>query len=483
MILFQIDNFNLFYHIKDLKVAYKEDLQTFSIDSSFYEGDYRTYKNRGKKTVLTVKGFTSSQHLLHSLRSISEFDEGRGDIKVFFIEKYKEFSAEYQTLSDSNLERNKYRIYFNYAYIDIVAINPIYNANELIEYEVNFEISLLYTNNYEITFSTNAYYIDEEYIKSQPMNYYDELTFYNNNQNYDSFLRGINQDKYKLSTRNNNLNKWFEDLTCCKCVNNDYILFIDNFIKPFANGNLSTSRGIISKNALGDIFSFSLNNGNFIQLYLENPNTPIQNGNNSLITPLQAADIAIYKWQMRRLNLITNTWTTNAIIQIWRKESNQIEFLNYTLPVFDTLNQAISISIQSRTQVNSSFRIICKSQYLLDNLYGLIIHTHTQKLYGFLLPKQNQIESLNGFYWENDSQNLVDMESYILNGEIEVWNDSKLGYQEWFRLSPRYKNSIYETKGQDFLAIENIYPNANQTLPNGQVLFFQIYSLNENKLF
>jgi hypothetical protein len=482
MILFQIDNFNLFHYIKDLKVAIKEDLQTSSVDSSYYEGDYRSSKNRNKKITLSVNGYTKSQHFLHSLRAMSEYDESRGDIKAFWIEKYDEFNQDYNTLSDTELEKKKYRLSFNYVYIDIIAENPIYLNNQELRYLVNFEISLVYPNAYDISNSSNAFYVTEESRRNTEINIYDSNVIYDSGYTYDNFLQSLLPDTNRINAKNANLEIWFKDLTCCSCNDNNLIFFVDNVIKPFGSQNYTTSQGVISRNILSESFDNTKETTNYLQTYLANPQSQLQLNLNNLSTPFKANLDPTTPLVIRNIEVTTNTWSTNSIIQIWRKSLSNLSSLSGTKPVFDASGQSITITIQNSLNYTSSFKVICYSSYLLANLSGLVIHTHTQKLYGFLTPKNNQMTSTK-FFWEQDSVGLVDLESYLLSGDLQVWNESLDGVQEWFRISPRYKKSIYDSKGQDTLTFTVSYNNPNQNLPNGDALVLQIYTLNENKQF
>lgn len=487
MILFQIANFNLFYHLSNYKYSIQEELATFSLDSSYIEGDYRTYKNRNKKVVISISGRVKSQHFIHSLREISENDEGVGDTKCFWFEKYTEINPDYQALlSDSQSSKYQYRLYFGYCYIDIVAINPFKLANHELEYDVKFNISLVYPNTFEITNSNNGFFVTDKLLRGLAINIYDSANLYDGLNLYDNLINGLVIGNSSLQSQADSLDKWYKLLTCCGCDEHNYIQYFDNVIKPFALDNYTNSQGLLSKSVTNNPVDFVSENINFLQIYIGNPFFYLSSVPSSTQTNLEFnRDLINNPYAVGNLKTTTNTWTTNAIIQIFRSSFSNSLIPASGVPIlnlFDTLGQKISIAIKDDSGFVSNLMITCNSIFIRDNLKLLVIHPHNQKIYGSFSNKVAYFSSTT-FSFGDNGINLIDLEDYLLDGQLLAWNNMTTNAQDWFRLSPRYQKSIYQKKGGDSVEFTTTYLGSpNQALPANTAMWLQIYSLNENKL-
>ncbi|MGL5964726.1 MAG: hypothetical protein ACRCZ2_10080 [Fusobacteriaceae bacterium] len=494
MQLFQLDKFNLYYHIQDLSITPIEELATTNIDSLYLSGDKRASKNKTKSLRYQVTGTCKSQKLLHSLIDISENDNGRGDIKCFFGEKYLDTDINYKAIS--TIDESQAKLYFAYCYIDIQSRNQkteVRNDND--EYLVDFIISIQHPSRlFEITNDFNAFFVPESFLKSTLQNRYDSNLLYDAGNLYDTFNKALDNSELGLQNQSKQkMSKYYDELTCCEGSEHIYIQLNDGIIKPFIDDNNYPQCGVISRDILNNKFVFKENENNFLQTYISNPanstsqiqNKYINNVNfgRSLISPTPPANSSPY--YIGNLNIDTNTQTKNAIIQIFREN---FALNTYYQPasnplnpnLFQEINQSIDIKILKGFKTNSHLRITCKSAFIRDNLFLLVIHPHNQKIYGILEPIGVNF-TLNDFSFSTTSF-LVDLEPYLLASEITITNETTNGNQSWFELSPSYKKSFYTNKSVDTIEFSTKFESPTTTFAVNKALFLQVLVYQENKL-
>lgn len=473
MKLIQIHNFNLFYHIKDCKVDINQSLDKYQVNSSYITGDYRTSKNQIKNTVFKITGIIESQHLIHSLQSIQENDEELGLTKCFFIE-------EYEIKDDNHRPKKQFKIHFQYCYIDIVAINQVSGCSDNDYYNVDFELSLKFNQVYDITNSKNTYFVTDTILKDNNLNLYDTFKQYDLGNKYDTFLSSIQTNS--LFNQQNNLNIWQKKITCCDEIEHTYIYHIDTVIRPFIEDNASSRAGLITNYIDNSVFTYDDEKKNFLQVYLSNPYNNLLKISNSVESPISLPRQG-NSATITNLDKSTNTYSTNAIIQIFNANYNlgSDQLLTGNLNnLFTANNQKIRLQIKSDKKEISNLSIQCTSSFILNNLKMLIIHPHRQLIYGVF-------DTITGTFTSNyfdfdDLFKVVNLENYMLQNYIKVQNDNLEGVQNWFRLSPRYTHSIYTKKGSDSIKLSTEFQNSNQQIASNTAIVCQIYSLDENNL-
>jgi hypothetical protein len=489
MILFQIGDINLYKEIKDLKVSLNENQAKFSIDSSYIYGERRAKKTGTKKFSYKVTGLLKSQHVEHYLRALSERDEGRAEIKCFFTEKYTVLDDIYQNKTD----KAKIKFFFAYCYLDIEAINPI-KLGSKIEYDILFNVDIDSDSVYDITYQRNCFLIDtlkSDYIQA---NRYDAGLRYDTGLRYDNFLQNLTNLNQTLS-KYDKLFELYDKLTCCD--ENSYFLltYFDWIIKPFIYDNIYFSSGIINNTINNQNFVFKDEQRNFLQIYLSNPvlsTTSLASSYSNFVNVGSIANNITEKQEflLHYLDLHTNTFTKNGIIQIFRNNFgfdsiNSNGWVPYNAGLngflFEELNQTIKITVKNaKNQINSSLAITCKSTFIKDNLKMLIIHPHRQKVYGFFDAIDVAWNS-NFFFFDTVGFNLIDLEPYLISGDLIIENESYKN-QDWLRFSPTYGSNNYNSNVQDIIQLENRLSNVNQQTASGTAIICQIYSLHENKL-
>jgi hypothetical protein len=477
MLLFQIHNFNLSHHIKNLDVKIKQVQDKFKVDSNYIRGDYRTEKNQISSTTFSIKGLVESQHFIHALQSIQENDGEGGLIKCFFIEKYLNKNENYQ----GNKQPSKsFRFSFQYCYIDIIAINQVdtCRSDGKVFYDVDFEISLKNNTTYDITNSKNSFLVTDTILRTVGINRYDTNLLYDSGLRYDTFLQSIQINS--LFNQKDKLENWEKSLTCCD-QENTYINHIDTVIRPFYYENASSRAGLITNYIDNSSFVFNEEPKNFLQVKISNPyNNLIQNLNSietNILLQRQAVSHTI-----TNLDITSNTYTTNAIIQIFNlgyNSANDQLISGNTNNVFSFLNQKITIQIKNDLGEISNLSIECTSNFILNNLKMLIIHPHRQLVFG-VFDTVTATFTTSAFNLE--TLKLFNLENSMLQNQIKVTNENLDGVQEWFRLSPRFANSYFEIKGKDSIKFSTQFANQSQIIANNTALVCQIYSLTENNL-
>jgi hypothetical protein len=463
MILFQIDQFNLRKEIKDFAWAIKEEQSKFSVNSSYIEGDHRVNRNKSNKVVLTCSGIVKSQHIIHYLRALSEADNGEAKIKCFFIEKYETLNPLYQPISSTNTATNTpytHRVYFNYCHIDMVASNPINDCDNYY-YNIQFEISLWNSNNYDITSEVNAFIVDKDKYGDIGIRY-DQTYFYDNNERYDQFLAQVSSDQNSLLASRKNLETLYKNVTCCDGAY-FYIFHIDRIIKPFLSDNIYKQAGTINLSI--DNKKFNASGDNFFQVFLPNQanRNILRNTTKKTVTALTSKfndkfapnNIAGDEpYNISNLNFVTNTYTNNGIIQIFRVKYENTGTPNYYRPtpntpllnLFETYEQSITFSLGSL----SSVKITARGQFVLENIKMLVIHTHTQKVYGYVgtvIPDFNELE-----FSFTTPNNFIDLEEEILVGKLTVVGNI-IGSNNYLQLPPKYQSNFYNRVNTDTITL------------------------------
>lgn len=487
MILFQIDKIVLTRDIDNLTITVTEEQDTSSIESKTIEGDHRVSKTTTTRIKYKIKGLVKSQHLANYIKTITAKDKGRGDIKCFFIDKYVDFNSVYQPVikvNDESKSQSVYKIYFNYCHIDILANKNTKDQNDL-DTEIEFDISLNSSSSFEITKSFNAYILDSSLYNDSVR--YDTGLTYDSGVRYDTLLRQLQQNSKSLWQNRDNLDSFYKSVTCCACDNQKISLFfIDHIIKPFIPSNRFNYSGIIN----GDVsnFAFSFVTASFLQLIISNPANPLTIvkkqvqlgifGARDTPPPNNVANASPFV--IRNIDINSNSYTHNAIIQLSRMP---FMLTNTGIPVyrpdFDVplvnLFQELGQSINIKTE-NSSLIITCKSAFIRDNLKLLVIHPHTQKMYGHI-GTVNPIWTFTTFSF-SASSGLVDLENYMLNSDITVTTDT-FETNSWFTLAPQYEYDIFSNR-----SVENITFSTDmqaQDIAFNTAIFLQIQTFVENK--
>ena len=492
MILFQVDKISLFKDIKDFQYTISETQEKFGVKSSYIEGDYRINRTKTSNITLQCTGLVESQHLLHYLRSLSAKDKGRGDIKCYLIEKYNDRNALYQPISavdDTTTTDLAYRVFFNYCHVDIKAENPMKNLSGDLEYDIKFEVSFWNSNCYDITKSNNGFIVDNE--KYNNLIAYDASLLYDTQSNelrYDEFLSQLVLNSASLYDNQNNLSNLYNAVTCCEGKPRLWIFFIDHIIKPFIESNKFVSSGLINKNTTNQKFKY--NSDTFLQFVISNSlvATNKQFSTNisfprDLIIPNQLANSSPFN--IGNYNITSNSYTTNAIIQLFRTDygtatesTPPLYYIPFYSSAFSTLFEKLDQTFSIKTN-NSQIDITCKDNLLKDNIRMLIIHPHTQKLYaifGNITPNF----SVNDFSFDFNNS-IIDLESYILEGKITV-TSSNYNNQSWLSFSPSYESDIYSNRFVDNLTFSTKFVNNSNNIQNDKAIFLQIQSFQENKM-
>ena len=489
MQLFQLDKFCLKKEIDSFSYTINEEQSKFSVNSSYIEGDHRIKRNKTNKVVLKCTGIIKSQHFLHYLRALSEKDDGNANIKCYFIEKHHEFNPNFEAISYENDSTNTpytYRVFFNYCHIDIVATNPRNDCDRL-EYDIDFEISLWNVNNYDITQESNAFIVDREKYGQTDIRY-DQNWLYDGLNRYDSFISSLIADSKTLLDNKTNLTNLYDSVTCCEKQPYLYIFFVDRIIKPFITENLYPGSGVINSGIA--LQSFNGNSDNYIQFWIMNtrntlrrPIPKIYSNQTSFVEDRFPPDnlAGDEPLTIGNLNIISNTYTSNAIIQLFRVNHIEAGSPSSFTPIsgsnayslFEELNQKISIKVSE----NSNLVLTVKTQYLVDNLKMIVIHPHTQKVYG-LIGTVTPAWNFNNFSFTSNN-NLLDLEPNILAGDLTVTSEI-IGQNNWLNFSPRYKADIYSSTNNDVLTFQTelSLPDINQ----GGAICLQIITYSENKL-
>jgi hypothetical protein len=489
MQLFQLDKFCLKKEIESFSYTINEEQSKFSVNSSYIEGDHRIKRNKTNKVVLKCTGIVKSQHCLHYLRALSEKDDGNGDIKCYFIEKYHEFNPLYESISNENDATNTpytYRVFFNYCHIDIIATNPR-NDCDSIAYDIEFEISLWHNNNFAITQESNAFIVNREKYGQLDIRY-DQNYLYDGNNRYDQFISSLVQDSTTLLDNKQNLTNLYKSVTCCDKNTYLYIFFFDRIVKPFISENLYPGSGLIRKGIAN--VPFNGNQDNFLQFWITNPRSALRRPvaktytNQTSFTQDKFAPDNLAgdePLSIGNLNIISNTYTSNAIIQLFRTQYTISGTPNFYAPtsgvaalnLFEQLNQSYTIAVSN----SSNLKIKAKSQFLVDNIKMIIIHPHTQKVYGILgtiTPNWN----LNNFDFIANT-NFVDLEKYILKGDLTITSEI-IGQNNWLSFSPRYKADIFSDNQNNVLTFSTEMTSPDIQANSGVCL--QIITYPENKL-
>jgi hypothetical protein len=506
MILFQIGNLNLYKNIRGYNGEISEDTIKYDNKSSYRGGGRRNYANKTQIIKVDITGQSVSQHFLHAIRAMSERDEADGQIKCYFIERYSRIDQEYNPLS-TNADTNKgVRVYFAYCYIDADTKNneklPDNDGVERSEYRVIFNIELVYTSIFEITQAYNTFYYDR--LKIKPSNFYDNGLQYDSSLLYD---QGVGQSLNSANDiRNNqlNLDKFYEAVTCCdiKRIPEDIIIiYYDTVIDPFLFGNRYVDSGIINKDIIGQRFNYDLENKNFFQAYLSNPSTSSNLGK-KFVLPLNKDGAILIggaypngsePFIIGNMNKVTNTWTTNSIIQIFKAPFTNTPF---TQPASGKIaipplladankvlgvNQKLELSVIGVKGINSSISLSFDGTTtpgdipFLQKIKVIVFHPSKQK-YHALMGDIFVTFTPQGFELSGDLT-LTDLEPLLLRGtliESSIYNET----QEHFRLTPTYKTERFDPDFSDNLVFSSNIPLATNTM-----MMIQIYSLDENKTF
>jgi hypothetical protein len=489
MILFQLDKILLFKDIINFKYEIQEELKTFSINSAYREGDYRSHRNKTGIKKFKCTGLVKSQHLINYIRSLQEEDDARGNTKCFFIEKYSEFNPNYENIdSDTTTFKTdfKYRIHFNYCYIDIVAINPIKTKNNKVEYNIEFNISLWNPNCYEITYNYNSFIVNRNDDTNKEI--WDDVLFYDKTWNYDMYLQNLKNKQQTLPEQRQDMNKYYNDVTCCNDNDYRYILHFDKIVKPFITDNFYFNTGRVDK-TVDNLALSMLSDSPLFFAWLSNPLNDNQIVPKRLTLPIYTQKQLNYGFDdsLKGLNLITNSYTENAIIQIWRQQIQKVG--DKTKPVsiqssdvlFEELGQEIRLQVKDTDRVLSDLVITIKTQYLRSKLKMLVIYPHNQKVYG-IFDSINFNYSFNGFSFATRNNQLLDLEEYILNGDLTIVNET-FNSQAWLSFSPSYRRYIDDTKNNNFITFSIKFKDgrvANIAKDKGLFLAIECYA--ENKL-
>jgi hypothetical protein len=497
MFLFQLNQFLLRKELENFEYNIQETLDTFTVKSSYLEGDRRVSKNRSAKVVMTCTGDTYNQHFIHYLRKLSEVDQGKGDNKVFFIEKYKLKDIDYGPISAHQGKiPNEYevRLYFGYAHIDITAINSKEDCETgKTLYSVSFDLSLWHSKVYEITNSVNGFIVDRKLPTLQFI--YDDVAVYDDTSNryyYDEFIDRLGYEGKNLYKQRKNLYSFYDEVMCCDLDTYKYVLFFDKIIKPFQRDNFFKDTGKINNSVNNEFFYYYQKN--FLQTYVSNPlANPIGIANKQTYTPiLFNKDLTLTDTEplkIAKIDMYSNTYSTNGIIQLSRVpfglELGVYKPLNGQAPLklFTEVGQVIKIKVQSSAGNLSDISVICNSTYILQNVTMLIIHPHNQKVYGILeTPVIGW--GTNSFNYKSTNNNLVDLEQYLIKGELQVWNNI-FDNQDWLKFSPTYRGTgeNQDKRLIDNLTFEVIYKDGDPRFIELNTCYvLQIESYTENKL-
>jgi hypothetical protein len=498
MILFQLDNYVLKQEIDDFDYSIQEEIDKFSVKSSYLEGDRRLSGSKSSKVILNCSGVVKSQHFLHYIRKLSEQDQGRGDIKCYFIEKYTNKSPDhllYSKYGDKNTEPYQIRIYFAYCHIDITAINALKNENADYEYETKFDLSLWHSKVYDITNTWDGFIVDR--YKNNPQYTWDDVAYYDTSGTYyyDEFIDRLQYENKGIHRQKNNLLDFYNSVTCCKKDRYLYIYFFDKIIKPFISSNFYKDSGRINRTIANEEFNFKKKN--FLQTYLTSvvvsPND--FNVQNEVVNPLYLDKIQNpnHPYKISNIDNISNTFSTNGIIQIFRSQTNgkaPLEPITNTKArnLFDDLSGTPLTSNKFVVKVTNSFETLseieigCNDKFLIDNLKMMIIHPHNQKVYGIM----NDITlnwNINSFNYNNLTNNLVDLEQYLINGKLTIWSNI-YDNQDWLRFSPAYRIDNSKLNNRENNQLHFSYKPINSVrIPNYQeAIVCQIETYTENKL-
>lgn len=493
MTLFQIDNINIYQDIINTDIKDLTEAQTNStILSDYIKGDRRFDRNETTRIKYRITGQLKSQHLLNYFRSLSEKDNGEGDIKCFFIEEYSQ--------GDPNFANEiRYQVFFSYCHIDIYAKNASRQNREL-DYNIDFVLSLSDSHIYNITNSNTSFLYDR--LKLQGSNNifrYDNNQRYDQGNRYDGLIKNLTTDKLSLRDLKSSLGDYYKKITCCENKDENIRLYhIDNVVRPFIFENKNQYSGIINKNVAEQPFNLKQESNNFWQGYISNPFSNVlatkttyiasqQFQRQGLIPTDPFASPFSSPYLIGNLNFSNNTASSNGIIQIFRNNFGLTNAINgYLAPlqsginpsIFQEIRQRLSVKVYNNQQLQSHIDIICNSSFILNNLKMIVIHPHLQKVYGFF-NEIDTIFSLDEFKFEVANYNLVDLENYMLSGQLKIEN--QIG-RNWFLLSSQSLESIFDKKRLDSIEFSNTFSNQSTELTENTAIFCQIYSLEENKL-
>ena len=484
MILFQIENLNLFKTIIDYKFEPQETVVKGENDTPYAEGGRRDYDNKTKRMTIKITGKTTSQHFLHGIKALAKRDNAKGEVKVFFIEKYSKYDDKYNTLSTNTKDNQAVKIHFTYAHIDPSAFNDFKQTETLgdvvAEYKVDFSIDLIYTDVFDITRSANAFLYD----KSQTGNIlnYDSNFNYDEGNNYDSFITNIQTYSLQDIDNQNSLVNYYDKITCCNCKEDIKLYFIDNVIEPFYMSNLNVYSGtMLSLSSITGKVEWAKNKTNVFQGYLPLNSSSLQQKQLDLY---KSYDGLLANLDIQHLNKSNNTWNKNGVIQIFRLVyvKGQAVTNEATQKLFYAEGQVISLSVFNGQSQISNINIKVKKigdEKCFNSLYGIFFLPHLQKFYGRFTPFNININNIGFEFNNNFSSQLVDLDKYFLEGQLEEFSQSKTN--DYFRQSPTYKLQADDNLTTDFIYLENKNPTNNAPLTNSTI-FFQIYSLDQNSL-
>jgi hypothetical protein len=500
MILFQLEQFLLHKEIENYTYTIAETLSKFVIDTNYIDGDRRLKRNRTSKVVLSINGRVKSQHFLHYLRKISEKDEGRGDTKAYWIERYSRQNPDYKTFSEyggKKSEDYEVRVYFGYVHIDITAINPFVDDYGDEHYDISFELSMFNTNVFEITNSVNAFIVNR-YDNKNIYTYDDNVTVYDTpgTYYYDRFIDKLGNEKRNLPDQKGNLLDFYKKVTCCDDKSYLYIFFVDKIYKPFIKDNFFKDTGRINY-SINNI-EFLTKQRNFFQTYISNPKLSttylkrevIQYINYSkTVNPI--ADNEPFK--ISNIDNISNTYCITAIIQMFRMPvtldsstpTTKVTPTNNAtlLPLFEQDGQQIQIKVSQGLEELSSIAIYCFDDDLRKMLKVLIIHPHNQKAYGILENVTMGINK-NSHNYNTRNNNLIDLEQYLIEGKLTIVNEL-YNTQDWLKFSPAYapRNELGTRRENDMLTFKTAFQDGtDKPIQASNGLFLQIESYTENKL-
>jgi hypothetical protein len=496
MILFQLDQFNLYKEIENYSYSIIETLDKFVINTNYIDGDRRLHRNRSSKTVLSCSGKVKSQHFLHYLRKLSEKDKGQGDIKAYWIEKYENYNPDFNALSDykdKKAEQYEVRIYFGYVHIDITAINPFVDEYGNEHFDIKFDLSMFYTSVFEITNSYNGFIVDK--LKSKPYYTFDDNeTRYDQGGKYiyDKWLTDLQLQQKELYNQKDNLLDFYKKVTCCDNSSYLYIFFVDKIYKPFTRDNFYKDSGKINSSIARDYKFYK--DKNFFQTYISNPKLSTTFLKKDVIQyiykPKDTSIVDNEPFKISNIDNISNTYSKTAIIQLFRMETKLVGGVvtptndSKLLPLFEeSEGELMEITVTHDFDKLSSIGIYLYDQDLRANLKMLIIHPHNQKVYGIMNDTKMVINNnLTGYQTTNN--NLIDLEEYLLDGSLNVINQL-YDTQDWFKLSPAYmpRNELNQRRENDLIQFKITYSNGLDT-PNtlNTGIFLQIESYTENKL-